>query len=96
MISDTKPIHATYLIFVSDVKPQARKIRLFVNVKGKSMQNIHSPEWGYNCDIQKGLGTVIHHSMDGDWNLGFLFQNDDITSFQGDEKTLIRWRYHNF
>jgi hypothetical protein len=29
--------------------------------------------------------------MGGDWGLGFLSQNDDITSFLGSLKVLISW-----
>jgi hypothetical protein len=34
--------------------------------------------------------------MGGDWGLGFLSKNDDITSFQGSLKVLICWRYQYF
>jgi hypothetical protein len=36
-ITDMKRISATYRIFKSGVKPQARKMRLWENKKGKSM-----------------------------------------------------------
>jgi len=36
-IADTKWIYATYRIIKSGVKPQARKMRLWENKKGKSM-----------------------------------------------------------
>jgi len=57
---------------------------------------IYPLELWYDLDIPNGFGYVIHHSMGGDWGLGFLSKNDDITSFQGSLKVLICWRNHRF
>ena len=77
------------------------QLSIFLNCFGSmrminQCKNIHSLKCGYNCDIQKALSTFIHHSIDGDWNLGLLFQNDDITSFRGSLKVLICWSNHRF
>jgi hypothetical protein len=44
-------------------------------------EKIRPPELRYNCDIQIGLCTVIHHNMAiGDDHV-FLLENDVITGF---------------
>jgi hypothetical protein len=44
-------------------------------------EKIHPPELRYNCDIQIGLGTVIHHNMAVSGDHVFLLENDFITGF---------------
>jgi hypothetical protein len=65
-------------------------MRLLANKRANQCNRNHPLEFGYDLDIQKGFGTIIHHSMTVNGNHFFLLQNDDITSFLGTEKPLIR------